>query len=207
MLCLSLCCYRLYAAPESELTWVPSLSCPLPPLLYLFGQKLHAWLAGSFELLGSELEWAGKCLTAYLPVYFWDLSWSWFGSAPQPIYLCGWEAPDRQPTYLCISGGSRLILALDSITSFATRPLSSGKIKTNSKKGSNEDQAPRSQVRGLSQEIASGPSIPQGFSLCGKLSHWGRVLAHHSGLTKLFFARVSGTLSPPPPFLRRDLIM
>lgn len=94
--CPPLGCCRLYAAPESQLTRVPSHFCPLPPLLYLFGQKLRgAWLARSFDLLGSELELFWKCPTAYL----------------------------------CISGGSRLILALDSITSFATRPLSSGKIK------------------------------------------------------------------------------
>lgn len=41
---------------------------------------------------------------------FRDLSWSWFWGKPLAAYLC-------------ISGGSRLILALDSITSFATRPL------------------------------------------------------------------------------------
>lgn len=92
--CLCLCPGGHRAFPSSDLCLLSSGIC--------FGQKFHrAWLARSFEILGSDLELVQKCPAAYL----------------------------------CISGGSRLILALDSITSFATRPLLKDKIKINRKKG------------------------------------------------------------------------
>lgn len=69
-----------------------------------------------------------------------DYKWSWFTVQPAgpadlmtstlSRCLCGNSRCDgniltsqRLQLYLCISGGSRLILALSSITSFATRPL------------------------------------------------------------------------------------